>query len=772
MFKAIAASAASWRGVAIVIIAWIILAALITSLSPSIEEVSTNDAAEFLPNGTESLQATELRRAKFPANRGLPAVIIYRNPDGINDQDIARVAQIDAIIREANRPNIPLVISDFAQPQFPGADTSQQSQNQADTRPEISPDGTAITITVIISGPPAEDEFADTIEWLREIDDEIVVELPSTVQVTGPAGILTDAIAVFQTFDFRVSAITILLVLIILLAIYRSPLLALLPILCVGIALTVAQAIAALLTDNLGLALNGQVTAIMAVLMFGAGTDFTLFIVSRYREELPIREDKFDAIRATMRAVGPSIASSAGTTAAAMLALILALSGSLKTMGPMLAMAIIVMLIAALTLIPAVLVAMGRVAFWPVKNIQPSTKPTAFWPRVGDLIARRPGTLLVVTVIAMFVLAAGLFEFTPRFSFIEGFPDSVESKAGFQTLKSAYPPGELAPTTVLISKDDENLLQHLQAIEDISASLQADPAVDSVNSITRPFGQPINTLPPLRGGTQGGATETTRHSPEGGNPEVSPAAQRLLSPDQTTTIIEVVLNVDPYDTDAMDAIPRLRQTLRNAVENSTLNGATALVGGESATNEDGRTVINRDFLVVSPIVVAAIWIILALLLGSIVAPTYLVLSVILSFAAALGASVIVFEYIFGHQGTFYDTIPFIFVFLIALGADYNIYIMSRVREETRKRGLAEGTKYAITRTGGVITSAGIILAGTFSVLTTFPLLNLFQLGFTVMLGILIDTFIVRAIMVPAIVILLRQTNWWPSKLPPSHAQED
>ena len=765
MFKAIAASAASWRGVAIVIIAWIILAALITSLSPSIEEVSTNDAAEFLPNGTESLQATELRRAKFPANRGLPAVIIYRNPDGINDQDIARVAQIDAIIREANRPNIPLVISDFAQPQFPGADTSQQSQNQADTRPEISPDGTAITITVIISGPPAEDEFADTIEWLREIDDEIVVELPSTVQVTGPAGILTDAIAVFQTFDFRVSAITILLVLIILLAIYRSPLLALLPILCVGIALTVAQAIAALLTDNLGLALNGQVTAIMAVLMFGAGTDFTLFIVSRYREELPIREDKFDAIRATMRAVGPSIASSAGTTAAAMLALILALSGSLKTMGPMLAMAIIVMLIAALTLIPAVLVAMGRVAFWPVKNIQPSTKPTAFWPRVGDLIARRPGTLLVVTVIAMVVLAAGLFEFTPRFSFIEGFPDSVESKAGFQTLKSAYPPGELAPTTVLISKDDEDILQHLQAIEDISASLQADPAVDSVNSITRPFGQPIDTPPPLRGGTQGGATETTRHSREGGNPEVSPAAQRLLSPDQTTTIIEVVLNVDPYDTDAMDAIPRLRQTLRNAVENSTLNGATALVGGESATNEDGRTVINRDFLVVSPIVVAAIWIILALLLGSIVAPTYLVLSVILSFAAALGASVIVFEYIFGHQGTFYDTIPFIFVFLIALGADYNIYIMSRVREETRKRGLAEGTKYAITRTGGVITSAGIILAGTFSVLTTFPLLNLFQLGFTVMLGILIDTFIVRAIMVPAIVILLRQTNWWPSKTP-------
>ena len=372
MFKVISASVASWRGVAIVIVAWIIIAGGISAISPSIEEVSTSDASEFLPNGTESLEARELRREKFPDNRGLPAGIIYRNPDGITEQDIAKVAEIDAIIRARNHPNIALIISPFGQTQSGMAiRVPWQEANQSDTRPEISPDGTALTITVIVAGSPADDEFAETVEWLREIDDEIVVELPSTVHVTGPAGILTDAIAVFQTFDFRVSAITIALVLVILLAIYRSPLLALLPILCVGIALTVAQSIAALLTDNLGLALNGQVTAIMAVLMFGAGTDFTLFIVSRYREELPVRDDKFDAIRATMRAVGPSIASSAGTTAAAMLALILALSGSLKTMGPMLAMAIIVMLIAALTLIPAVLVAMGRVAFWPIKNIQP-----------------------------------------------------------------------------------------------------------------------------------------------------------------------------------------------------------------------------------------------------------------------------------------------------------------------------------------------------------------------------------------------------------------
>ncbi len=215
----------------------------------------------------------------------------------------------------------------------------------------------------------------------------------------------------------------------------------------------------------------------------------------------------------------------------------------------------------------------------------------------------------------------------------------------------------------------------------------------------------------------------------------------------------------------MDVIPRIRETAQDAVAASSLSGATALVGGPTAINFDSRAATNRDFVVIAPIVIAAIWIILAILLGSIVAPTYLVLSVILSFAAALGISILVFEWGFGHKGIGYGSIPFIFVFLIALGADYNIYIMSRVREETRKRGLAEGTRHAITRTGGVITSAGIILAGTFSVLTTFPLLNLLQLGFTVMLGILIDTFIVRAIMVPAIVMKLGEWNWWPSKTP-------
>lgn len=783
MFNAIAASVASWRGVAAIIVAWIVLAGVIQTVSPSIEEVSTNEESEFLPNGTESLQALEIADEKFPTSGGAPAVIIYRNPSGITDQDIAKITQIDALIRtDDEHENIQLVISDFGpSPSVENAPNQKGAPgNDTAAEPELSPDGTAITITVLISGSPADDEFAETVEWLRNLDDAVMVEVPATVHVTGPAGILTDAIAVFSQFDFRVSAITIVLVLVILLIIYRSPLLALLPVVSVGVALIVAQSIAALLTDNLGLALNGQVTAIMAVLMFGAGTDFTLFIVSRYREELPVRENRFEAIAVTMRAVGPSIASSAGTTAVAMMALILALSGSLKTMGPMLAMAIVVMLTAALTLIPAALVAMGRVAFWPMKQLKASDGQSGFWSRVGALISRRPGTLLAVTVVAMVALSAGLFEITPTFSFVDGFPDSVESKAGFETLQSAYPPGELAPTNIYVSKEGESILDHLQAVEDLSAALAANPVVDSVTSLTRPFGQPlpvdIAQVQPFLAMMPEDPSQT-RELLAALPPEQAQlagaflAGQRFVSDDRTTTRLAVVLNEDPYETAAMDVIPRLRETTRDAVDASTLSGATAVVGGPTATNYDSRAATNRDFVVISPIVIAAIWIILALLLGSVIAPTYLVLSVVLSFAAALGISIVIFEYIFGHNGIGYNSIAFIFVFLIALGADYNIYIMSRVREETRKRGLAEGTRYAITRTGGVITSAGIILAGTFSVLTTFPLLSLFQLGFTVMLGILLDTFVVRAIMVPAIVMKLGELNWWPSKTPRAGAEE-
>ncbi|MXX92820.1 MAG: MMPL family transporter [Chloroflexi bacterium] len=775
MFNAIASSVGSWRGIAILIVAWIVIAGIIQSVSPSIEEVSTNDQTEFLPNETEALQAIELEGEKFPAFEGLPAILIYRNPAGITDKDVAKVAEIDALIRaDETHENVALVISDFGQSEFDGG-AVQPSQP---TEPEISPDGTAITITVVISGSPADDEFGETVEWLRELDDDVGVELPSTFEVTGPAGILADAIVVFQSFDFRVSAITIVLVLVILLAIYRSPLLALLPVVTVGVALTVAQSIAALLADNFELALNGQVTAIMAVLMFGAGTDFTLFIVSRYREELPVRESKFEAIAATMRAVGPSIASSAGTTVVAMMALALALSGSLKTMGPMLAMAVAVMLVCALTLIPAVLVAMGRVAFWPIKRVEPNDKESGIWNRVGRLVAKRPGTLLTITFVAMVALSAGLFEFTPRFSFVDGFPDSAESKTGFETLKSAYPPGELAPTTVYVSKEGVSVLDHLQAIEDLSAALMADPIVNSVTSITRPLGEPlpvdIAEVQPLVSmipddPSEIGALMAMLSAEQAQLAGSFLGGQRLVSTDRTTTKLEVVLNEDPYDIEAMDAVPRLRETVRDAVGASSLSGATAVVGGESATNYDSRTATIRDFQVIAPIVIAAIWVILAILLGSLVAPTYLVISVVLSFAAALGISIVIFENVFGHDGMAFDSIPFIFVFLIALGADYNIYIMSRVREETRTRGLAEGTRYAITRTGGVITSAGIILAGTFSVLTTFPLLDLFQLGFTVMLGILIDTFVVRAIMVPAIVMKLGEINWWPSKTPRAHS---
>ena len=598
----------------------------------------------------------------------------------------------------------------------------------------------------------------------------------AAVYVTGPAGIIKDAVDVFRSIDFRVTLITVGLVLVLMLLIYRSPLLALLPLISVGFALVVAQAVAALLTDNFGLALNGQVTAIMSVLMFGVGTDFTLFTVSRYREEIIRHESRFSAIAATVRAVGPSIASSAGTTVIAMLALILALSGSLKTMGPMLAMAVFVTLIASLTITPALLVAMGRVAFWPINPYaKHESRDSRIWSRVAGIVAKKPGLIIVTTTIGLAALGSGMLTLEPRFSFLEGFPKDVESRLGFEALAESYPPGELAPTSVYVSVEGASVYDHLDAIATLSSTLESDPSVDRVLSVTQPLGEATSVsnddirtaLAFIPADLENIPPDALANIPAEQIAVVQNviAGSRFVSDDRTTSKIDLVFSDDPYSVEAMDAIPRLRETAKSTATQTSLADAIVLVGGETATQTDQRSTSERDIIVISPIVSVAIWVILALLLGSIVAPTYLVLTVALSFVAAMGLSVLIFQNVMGHEGFAFGSIPFVFVFLVALGADYNIYIMSRIREETADRGLVDGTKHAITRTGGVITSAGIILAGTFSVLATFPLRDLVQLGFTVMIGILLDTFIVRGILVPAIVIKLGEWNWWPSKMP-------
>ena len=769
MFGLLASFAGSWRRSVGVIAAWAVVGVIIILTAPPLSEVTTNNQEDFLPGDSESRRALELVSEKYPRGQGVPAIVVFHRPEGLSDADLAAVAEVDAALQADGAPDdIESVLSLSGSPEAASA--------------LLAPDGTTVTTIVTITGSPAAERFGDVVSWIREQAQAGVEDIGLTVALTGPAGIVSDAVKVFGTFDFRVTLFTVLLVLVLLLLIYRSPALALLPLAGVGWTLLVAQSLAATLADNLGLSLNGQVTALMSVLMFGAGTDFTLFIVARYREELRRQPDRWRAMQESLRRIGPAIASSGGTTIAAMLALLLATFGSFQAMGPVLAMAIFLMLIAGLTLIPALTVLLGRAAFWPGRMHVTGTERSRIWSWVANLVTRRPVATFAATLVLLVVFAAGTPSLKPSFSFIDGFPDDAESKIGAQILDDSFGAGELAPTNIFVNTTDVD--GSLVDLDRLTQAVAAVPGVTRVSGPTRPTGDApavdaaalqaaIPQLPPAvregpPSGPPGGAP--AMGAPANVDPQTQAvletyfAGRRFVSPDGTTARLDVVMADHPYETPAIDRIIDIRAVARSASAGTSLANAEIMVGGPTALQTDARAAVNRDMAVIGPVVVILIWVILLLLLRSVVAASYLVGSVLLSFLSAVGLSVVIFQNIMGHPGVGYQNPVWMFIFLAALGADYNILIISRVREEIQARGLVEGVRVAVAQTGGVITSAGLILAGTFSVLTTFPLRDIYQLGFAVMLGVLMDTFIVRALFVPSIVLLLRRWNWWPSRI--------
>ncbi len=768
MFRLISSFATSWRRAAVVIAVWAVVGAAVVATAPPLSDVTTNDQENFLPEGSESLRVLELVGEKFPRGQGIPAIVVFHRPEGLSDSDLAAVARANTALQADDAPsNIASVLA---------LDTSAELADVL-----LAPDGTTVTTIVTINGSPADEPFGEAVRWIREQSRAGTEGTGLTVLLTGPAGIVSDAVEVFSEIDFRVTLFTVLLVLALLLLIYRSPALALLPLAGVGLTLVIAQSLAATLAANAGLVLNSQVTALMSVLMFGAGTDFTLFIVARYREELRQQPDRWRAMQVALRRVGPAIASSAGTTIAAMLALLLATFGSFQTMGPVLALAIFLMMLSGLTLIPALAVLLGRAAFWPGRMHVSGTEHSRIWSWVADVVTRRPVATFAATLVLLVVFAAGAPTMTPNFSFIDGFPDEAESKIGAQIMDDAFGAGELAPTNVYVSA--ANLDASLVDVDRVTQAIADIPGVTRVSGPTRPTGDPpavdpavlqaaIPRLPAaLREGTPAAASPPANVDPQAQAVlEAFFAGRRFISPDDTTARLDVVFEDDPYGIPAIERIADIRTAVRAAAAGTSLD-PEVLVGGPTALQADAWSAVNRDVSVVGPIVVALIWFILLLLLRSLVAATYLVASVLLSFLAALGLSVVIFQNILGHPGVGYQNAVWMFIFLAALGADYNILIMTRVREEIRARGLVEGTRIAVARTGGVITSAGLILAGTFSILTTLPLRDIFQLGFAVMLGVLLDTFVVRALLVPSVVLLLRRWNWWPVRVPTPPAGE-
>lgn len=700
--KALADFVTGRRSKWVVLAAWIVAMVVMSPLGGKLADETRDDTASFLPESAESTEVVEQLEDDFDAGETTKGLIVYQRDGGLTDADAERIAADAQGIRQV--PDDVKLTEEIAVPLQPGSPPELVSENR-----EV-----AYTVLTVESDF---DQLSTSGEKIREIVDEDPVD-GLTVKVTGDVGFFADAEEVFSDFDFKLLLATVILVLVLLGAIYRAVLVALTPIIVVFLAYTVAQGFIYLYAES-GAIVSSNATGILIVLMFGVGTDYCLLLVSRYREELHRHEDKHEAMQLALRQSGPAILASGMTVALAMLVLIIADSRNTNTLGPVAAIGVTSAMVAGLTLLPALLTIFGRAGFWPRKGnvaYDPSSAAggrTGVWRRIGDKVLQSPGTALLVTAVAFGAAALGVLAYKVDYSSTSFFKQSVDSVEGFRLIEDNFDAGLNAPTTVLVTREGGSATD-----ADINAAVQGLQGAEGV----------------------AGATPTG-----------------LRSDDGSTASIEIVLDRDPYTKDALNLVPGIRDSVSDLG-----SGATALVGGGAALQYDFDEATESDLKKIAPIALLVIAIILALLLRALVAPLVLIASVIFSFLATLGISILIIRYVVGDPGLDASIPTFAFIFLVALGIDYTIFLMARVREEARNHGTREGMLRALTVTGPVITSAGIILAGTFSVLMTLPVTFTFDLGLMVALGILLDTFIVRTIMVPAAVELIGDKVWWPS----------
>ena len=682
--------------------AWALLLVALAPLQPRLQDEASNENEAFLARSAESTRVNDLIDERFDLGREVTAIVAYTRTGGpLTEADNQRIqAQMRSLCDSRAIADLKAVVTPY------GVACGELEESLAPETPpsSVSEDGSTALVTVETTSEDTGVVVEDVATLRRLLGDSGDDGLRTFV--TGEAGFTADASEAFESIDETLLAITIALVLVLLLAAYRSPVVALVPVVVVGVAYVIAAAAVYGLVSAGAFQVTGQATAILIVLMFGAGTDYCLLIVSRYREELRLTSDTQAAITRAAEQTGPAILSAGATVVAAMLVLVLADFRATQSMGPVLALGIAVMVLAGLTLLPALLAALGRRAFWPVvphAGVEPRRRIDV-WGRVGRLVQERPA---LVTVVVLTVLAAGALgnlQQRGTLDVTESFRDPPESVRGLELIKREFGAGRAAPVDLVVA---------VNRSPDVIAAL----------------------------GEARGVAATTMVS---------------YSTDQRLMLVDVELAQDPFSEAAREAVPRLRDVARRAA-----GGGTALVGGLTAEAFDSVEAQRADAALIAPLTLALILLIVMALVRAVVAPLYLVGTVVLSYAFALGASSLIFTHVFGQPDSDPGLPLFAFIFLIALGVDYNIFLVSRIREELAHQDTQGAVVAGLRRTGGVITSAGLILAGTFATLMAVPIEGLVQVGFTIALGALVDSLAVRIFLVPGIALLLGERNWWP-----------
>jgi RND superfamily putative drug exporter len=694
---------------AILILVWLSIGGIGGPYFGKISQVSSNDATSYLPASSDATKVQNLE-VKFSAKKVVPAVVLYVRSDGLTASDKSFVSDRITAIKSATG------ISSGVSPAI------------------ASKDGKAIEIVVPVKDNTALDTSVANLRTL------IAKDAPKGLSgyVTGPAGQIADLGGAFAGIDGVLLLVAILAVFVILIIVYRSPLLPVLVLLTSVFALCAAIFVIWHLAKGGTVALNGQVQGILFILVIGAATDYSLLYVSRYREALRDNQKRWDATIAAFKGAFAPILASAGTVILGLLCLLLSDLNSNKALGPVGAIGIGFALLAALTMLPALLLMFGRTAFWPLRPKFGSEHPhvgdgvvKGLWPRLGRGVSRHPRWVWVVCAVVLLAASAGLLQLkasgTPQSAVVEGHSQARDGQAA---LGKHFPQGSGSPAVIVADQDS------LQTVATKALDTSGVASVTVLSSAS-----PSGSYPVTRDGIQ----PLIPHVPAG-EPTVY----------QGKILLQATLTKDPDSVAAQTVVEKLRANVAGS--------GHAIVGGTTATVIDTNAAAVHDRDLIIPVVLVVILIVLMLLLRSILAPVLLIGSVVLSFSATLGISALVFNHVFKFVGADPAVPLYGFIFLVALGVDYNIFLMTRVREESVGHGTHDGVIRGLVITGGVITSAGIVLAATFAALGVIPVLFLSQIAFIVGFGVLLDTIIVRSLLVPALSYDIGRTIWWPSKL--------
>jgi RND superfamily putative drug exporter len=703
----------------VLVLVWLAGGAIGGPYFGKVDEVATNDQSSFLPQSADATRVSE-RLPDFTGDDVIPALLVATSDAGA--------------LTDAQLAGLQALVDSIADLDGVGSGVSP---------PIVSDDGAAAQVFVPVDGTG---EVREIVEGVRAT---VAADVPEGVEawVTGPAGFTADLVKGFLGIDGLLLAVALVAVFVILVAVYRSPLLPILVLLTSTVALCVALLTVWWLAKAGVFVLNGQVQGILFILVIGAATDYALLYVARFREAVGEGAARWEATKRAWLGAFEPILASGGTVIAGLLCLLLSDLATNRALGPIASIGIAFAVLSALTFLPALLALVGRAAFWPFLPKPGSTEIPAdltrpargLWPRQARFVARRARPLWIACVVVLLGASVGAAQLKA-----DGVPSSdlvlgvSEARAGQDVLAEHFPAGSGSPVYVLASETDlgpvARVLDEASGMESIAVA-SADSPTGQV-PVTIEDGEPVYAPP----GPPGTAAPV---------PTVSDG-DILLSATLTDAADSVA---------AEDTVRELRSSLDEA-----LGQGPALVGGVTAIDVDSNATSIRDRSIIVPVVLAVILVILMLLLRSVVAPVILIGTVILSFGASLGISALVFNGVFGFPGADPAVPLYGFVFLVALGVDYNIFLMSRVREESLAHGTRPGILRGLVATGGVITSAGLVLAATFAALGVIPILFLAQIAFIVAFGVLLDTFVVRSLLVPALAYDLGRRIWWPSKL--------